>query len=224
MIEQSRPQAIHEATFIPFKAAAGKEGAVAALLAGAAEMVKATEPMTLQWLALRKDSATFAIVDFFEGPTGRTAHFAGQVAAALKGAAAGAVEGGWEQGVVAHVENSKVLSWTVTKDVKKKATLAVRVDLKARAGQEEALAKFLSGGASLVQATEPGTLLWYALRLDNERFAICDVFEDEAGISAHFGGQVAAALKSSAPDLIEGGWDQGVAARVQKFTVLSATY
>jgi quinol monooxygenase YgiN len=217
-------QAPHEATFIPFKAAAGQEAAVAALLAGAAALVKKTEPLTLQWLGLQRDSATFAIADFFEEPAGRAAHFAGQVAAALKSAAGAAVAGGWEQGVVAQVENARVLSSTVTADGKNRAKLAVRIELGARPGKEETLAQFLAGAARLVQATEPGTLLWYALRIDTQRFVIFDVFEDEAAVAAHFGGQAAAALKASAPDLIDGGWDQGVVAKVQKYTVLSATY
>jgi quinol monooxygenase YgiN len=215
---------VREATFIRLQAAAGQEKAVAELLSGAAPLIRKTEPLTLQWMALKDRAGGFAIADFFRDDSGRAAHFGGQVAAALKQAAPTAVQGGWEKGVVANVENSQVLSSTITADHSAPPTLAVRIDLKAAPGQEEALAAFLTGGANLVQATEPGTLLWYALRIGKDRFVIFDLFANEAGQAAHFGGQVAAALKGKAPELISGGWEGGVLSGIQNFTVLSATY
>jgi hypothetical protein len=44
----------------------------------------------------------------------------------------------------------------------------------------------------------------------------------QAGQDAHVSGQVAAALKSSANDLIEGGWDNGILKNFQVFEVLSS--
>jgi quinol monooxygenase YgiN len=214
---------IHEATFIPFRANPGKEAAVTSLLAGAAAVVRETEPLTLQWLALRASDGGFAIIDFFRDGEGRAAHFGGKVAAALASAAPEAVAGGWAAGVAANVENSKVLG-AVTADRRSTARLAVRIDLQANPGKEDALAALLAGAAPLVRETEPGTLLWYALRLDGARFAIFDVFASEEGQAAHFAGQVAAALKAKAPELVRGGWDEGVVANVRAFTVLSATY
>jgi len=134
------------------------------------------------------------------------------------------VQGGWERGVVGNVENSKVLSYTVRPERSAKAALAVRIAIKALPGKEETLANVLTGAAATIAATEPGTLLWYAIRIDHTRFAIFDVFADEAGKSAHFAGQVAAALKAGSPDLVQGGWDKGVVANVRNYTVLSATY
>ncbi|HEY2903671.1 MAG TPA: hypothetical protein VGL59_24010 [Polyangia bacterium] len=224
MTNQNDARTVREGTFIRIKAVAGQEKAVADLLSGAAPLVQKIEPLTLQWMALKSANGNFAIVDFFHDDAGRAAHFAGQVAAVLKQAAPAAVEGGWEKGVVANVENSKVLSSTVTTDHRNAPTVAVRIDVKAAPGQEEALAAFLTGGASLVQATEPGTLLWYALRIGKDRFTIFDLFANDAGKAAHFGGQVAAALKAKAPELISGGWEGGVVANIQSFTVLSATY
>ncbi|HEX3697847.1 MAG TPA: hypothetical protein VH374_20910 [Polyangia bacterium] len=224
MTNQNEAKTVCEGTFIRIKAVAGQNKAVADLLSGAAPLVRKTEPLTLQWMALKAANGGFAIADFFHDEAGRAAHFGGQVAAALKQAAPAAVEGGWESGVVAKVENSKVLSSTVTTDHSAAPTLAVRIDVKAAPGQTEALGAFLTGGASLVQATEPGTLLWYALHVGTDRFTIFDLFADEAGKAAHFGGKVAAALKAKAPQLISGGWEGGVVANVQNFTVLSATY
>ena len=96
------------------------------------------------------------------------------------------------------------------------------ITLKAKPGKESALAEFLSGGASAVAKTEPQTKSWFAVRIDTNTFAIIDFFVDQAGQDAHVGGQVAAALKSRAGDLIEGGWDNGVLKNFQVFEVLSA--
>lgn len=215
---------VREATYIPFTAAPGQAEAVASLLTGAAAIVHDNEPGTLQWLSLRVDADRFAIVDFFAGPEGREAHFAGKVAAALKAAAPQAVKGGWDEGVVSHVENSKVLSYALNGKVPAQARLATRIDITAQAGRAEELAALLTGAGGIIKATEPGTLLWYALRIGPDRFAIFDVFLNEDGRKAHFAGKVAAALKANADALVEGGWDKGVVANIHNTTVISATW
>ena len=100
------------ATMIKVVAKPGKEEALAELLTGAGALVKETEPETLLWMGLRDENKpnTFYIVDFFAAQSGREAHFAGKVAAALKGVSEELVEGGWEQGVVANISNANVLS------------------------------------------------------------------------------------------------------------------
>jgi quinol monooxygenase YgiN len=103
-----------------------------------------------------------------------------------------------------------------------KIKLANFITLKAKPGQEEKLADFLAGGASAVAATEPATLSWYAVRMDANTFGIIDFFADQAGQDAHVSGQVAAALKASADQMIVGGWDDGVLKHFQVFEVLSA--
>lgn len=100
--------------------------------------------------------------------------------------------------------------------------LANFITLKAKPGQEEKLAAFLAGGASAVAATEPLTLSWFSVRIDASTFAIIDFFADQAGQDAHVSGQVAAALKAGADDMIVGGWDEGVLKHFQVFDVLSA--
>jgi len=79
--------------------------------------------------------------------------------------------------------------------------VSLYVELKAKAGKEEAVAQFLAGARSLV-ATEAGTTAWFAVRFDMETFAIFDAFEDEAGRAAHLSGQVAAALMANAGELL----------------------
>ena len=100
--------------------------------------------------------------------------------------------------------------------------LANFITIKAKPGQEENLAKFLSGGASAVASTEPLTLSWFAVRIDANTFGIIDFFADQAGQDAHVSGQVAEALKANADQMIVGGWEEGVLKHFQIFEVLSA--
>ncbi len=81
------------------------------------------------------------------------------------------------------------------------ARMGLFVRLDAKPGQEAAVARFLQGGKTIVDA-EPATSTWFALRLDPTTFAIFDTFPDEAGRSAHLSGKVAAALMAQAPELL----------------------
>ena len=47
-----------------------------------------------------------------------------------------------------------------------------------------------------------GTAAWFAVRYDNDTFAIFDAFDSEAGREAHLTGQVAAALMARADELL----------------------
>ena len=53
----------------------------------------------------------------------------------------------------------------------------------------------------LVEA-EPGTTVWFGIRLGPTAFGIFDAFPDEAGRSAHLSGRVAAALSEKAGELL----------------------
>lgn len=83
-----------------------------------------------------------------------------------------------------------------------KSKVGLWVVLDAKAGKEDAVAKFLLGGRALV-GNEPATNTWYAVRLSKSRFAIFDTFPDEAGRGAHLSGKVAEALMANAPDLLQ---------------------
>ncbi|MCU1298514.1 MAG: antibiotic biosynthesis monooxygenase [Acidobacteriaceae bacterium] len=78
--------------------------------------------------------------------------------------------------------------------------MALWVRLEAKPGREPEVENFLRGGLTLVQQ-EPGTTVWFAIRLGPSTFGIFDAFEDEAGRQAHLSGQVAAALKEKASEL-----------------------
>ena len=64
------------------EAKAGKEDNVASFLAGALPLAQ-QEPQTTAWFAVRLGPARFAIFDAFPDESGRDAHLAGQIAAAL---------------------------------------------------------------------------------------------------------------------------------------------
>ncbi|MFZ0565325.1 MAG: hypothetical protein WAM28_03985 [Chlamydiales bacterium] len=212
-----------EATYILLKAKSGKEKELSDFLNTGAGIVKKTEPSTLLWFALQLDGSTFAIIDFFPDEAGRSQHFSGKVAEALEKNAPDLVEGGWNKGVLNNIENSKVLKAVVSSKEQASVKEATLIHLKAKRGKESDLAHFLKEGGKLVEETEPNTLYWFALQLDESRFAIFDLFPDEAGRSQHFAGKVAQALQEKSSELVEGGWEQGVLKNVKNYHVLAAT-
>jgi quinol monooxygenase YgiN len=79
--------------------------------------------------------------------------------------------------------------------------VALLVRLEAKPGKEAQVEAFLKSGLSIVQ-NEPGTIVWFALRMGPTTFGIYDAFQDESGRQAHLSGQVAAALMAKAPELL----------------------
>lgn len=81
-----------------------------------------------------------------------------------------------------------------------KAKFALYVEVEARPGKEQEVADFLRSAQAIVES-EPGTLSWYAIQIEPNRFAIFDTFADDAGRQAHLNGEVAAALMARADEL-----------------------
>ena len=73
---------VNVALLARLEAKPGKEAAVADLLKGALPLANA-EPATTVWFALQIGPSTFGVFDAFANDTGRQAHLAGQIAAAL---------------------------------------------------------------------------------------------------------------------------------------------
>lgn len=71
----------------------------------------------------------------------------------------------------------------------------------AKPGKEEEVASFLTSALALAQ-NEPGTTVWFAIRLSQSEFGIFDAFPDEASRKAHIEGPIAAALMAKASDLL----------------------
>ena len=81
------------------------------------------------------------------------------------------------------------------------AKVALFVRLEAKRGKEADVENFLRGGLSIVQQ-EPGTTTWFAFRMGPSTFGIFDTFAGEEGRQAHLAGQVAAALRQKASELL----------------------
>ncbi|MFK7844417.1 MAG: putative quinol monooxygenase [Rhodothermales bacterium] len=209
----------HTASYIAMPAASGQTEALATFLTGAASLVKETEPGTKLWFALQADD-TLAIFDIFVDADARNAHFSGAVAGALNENADTLVKGGWDGGVVANINNSNVLSAKLPVDLYN-ATTATYIKIKAAPGQGDKLAALLTAAGPIVAETELETLFWAALQIDENNFAIYDIFADESGREAHFAGKVASLLKEQASVLVDGGWDEGVVANVSNFDILA---
>ena len=74
---------ITKALWVRLEAKKGKESEVENFLRGGLSIVE-QEPATIAWFAIRLRQSTFGIFDAFPDDTGRQAHLAGRVAAALK--------------------------------------------------------------------------------------------------------------------------------------------
>lgn len=79
--------------------------------------------------------------------------------------------------------------------------VALLVQLHAKPGKAADLAAFLESARPLAQQ-EAQTVSWYAVQLGEDRFAIFDTFNDDAGRQAHLGGPIAAALMGKADELL----------------------
>ncbi|MGH1362864.1 MAG: hypothetical protein ACRBF0_04855 [Calditrichia bacterium] len=210
-----------QSSYITLKPSAGQEDALAAFLKQGAQIVQKTEPETLLWAALQSfDLNHCAIFDTFPNESAREAHFAGKVAAALNENASTLIEGWWDDGVVPNIHNAKIVGSKVSA-VEGNVRLATWIPLRAKEGRGQDLVDLLAIGAKVVTDTEPQTLYWFGLQIDEWEFGIIDFFADQVGIDAHFAGAAAAALQENAEDLIVGGWRQGVLAGIQQFNVLA---
>lgn len=73
--------------------------------------------------------------------------------------------------------------------------------VEAKPGKEKEVEDFLKSALPLAQA-EPGTLTWYAFKLNSNTFGIFDTFESEEGRQAHLNGPIAKALMEKASELL----------------------
>lgn len=73
--------------------------------------------------------------------------------------------------------------------------------LEAKPGKGDDLAAFLDSGRELA-AAEPGTVTWYAFKIDDVTYGIFDTFETEDARQAHVNGEIPKALGQVGPDLL----------------------
>jgi len=80
------------------------------------------------------------------------------------------------------------------------AKYALYVPLKAKPGKAAEVEAFLKSGAQLSKS-ETGTVSWYGIKEDDDRYAVFDTFDDEASRDAHLHGDIASALMAKASEL-----------------------
>lgn len=71
----------------------------------------------------------------------------------------------------------------------------------AKPGKAAEVAAFLQSALPLAEQ-EPGTIAWFAIKIDEQTYGIFDVFDDDAGRQAHLDGPIAAALMAKADELL----------------------
>ncbi len=79
--------------------------------------------------------------------------------------------------------------------------LGVLALLEAKPGKGAELGAFLAAGRALA-AAEPGTVTWYAFKINDTQYGIFDSFEVEDGRLAHLHGEIPTALGQVAPGLL----------------------
>ncbi|RPD60926.1 hypothetical protein L227DRAFT_653167 [Lentinus tigrinus ALCF2SS1-6] len=193
---------------VPLEAKADQSEALRQfLLTGYSLLSGDQEPETLQWYAVKYDTPTptYAIIDSFAAESGRQAHIAGKVAEALMANSdkllsrspdipAGAFD----------ILASKIKPLDAQSDVKKGLTIGLRVLLKAKESQVQAVREFLEGALPLVEA-EAQTPVWYAIEFPGMNvFGIVDFFAAQEGLDLHLKGEVAKALFANVDRLLEG--------------------
>jgi quinol monooxygenase YgiN len=80
-------------------------------------------------------------------------------------------------------------------------TLGLLALLESKPGRGGDLGAFLDAGQALAVA-EPGTMTWYAFKIDDTTYGIFDTFETEEARQAHLNGEIPTALGQVAPDLL----------------------
>ena len=181
---------------VTMKAKPGKAQAVRDFLLGGLSLVN-QEPGTESWYAFQIDESTFGIFDTFDKEEGRQAHLSGEVAKALLANADDLLVG---FDVNISIQPADLIAVKLSKGNENKGLLVI---LKAKKGKASEVERFFLAGKKLVN-DEPKTMSWYAIRLNNDTYAIFDTFAENDGRDAHLNGKVAAALAENASEILEG--------------------
>jgi quinol monooxygenase YgiN len=188
---------VRVALLVRLEAKPGREADVAALLRDGRAFVM-EEPGTPYWFATQIGPRTFGIFDAFGGDPERQAHLSGQLAQALLAQAPELLA---SQPVIEPVDIIGRKHAFVGPPAPIRVGLLVRME--AKAGREADVASLLESGAAVVDG-EPGTPVWFGIRLGPTTFGIFDAFADEGARQAHLEGRLAQALAANAAELLAG--------------------
>jgi quinol monooxygenase YgiN len=180
---------------VRLEAKSGMDAEVEQFLTAALPMVN-DEPGTTAWFAIRFGRSEYGIVDVFPDDAAREAHLSGKVAAALFANADRLLS------TAPQVQRFEVLADKLpSAEAGGEITKAVLLTFKATETHEGAVADFLRGAKPLVDA-EPGTIAWFAVRLDDGHYGVFDVFPDNAARFAHLTGHVPRELAKHSLELL----------------------
>ena len=186
---------VSKGLLVRLEAKSGKDTEVEEFLLSALPMVR-EEAATTAWFAIRFGRSEYGIFDAFPDDAGREAHLAGPVANALM-----------EQAGALFAEPPRIQKLDVLAD-KLPATIPKEPDTKgllltfeAKEGHAQEVEQFLRDARPLVEE-EPETIAWFAIRTDDGKYGIFDVFPDNGGRFKHLIGHVPRELAKSALSLL----------------------
>lgn len=186
---------VSKGLLVRLEAKSGKDTEVEEFLLSALPMVR-EEAATTAWFAIRFGRSEYGIFDAFPDDAGREAHLSGPVANALM-----------EQADALFAEPPRIQKLDVLAD-KLPATIPNEPDTKgllltfeAKEGHVQEVEQFLRDARPLVEE-EPETIAWFAIRTDDGKYGIFDVFPDNGGRFKHLIGHVPRELAKSALSLL----------------------
>jgi len=186
---------VSKGLLVRLEAKSGKDTEVGEFLLSALPMVR-EEAATTAWFAIRFGRSEYGIFDAFPDDAGREAHLSGPVAKALM-----------EQADALFAEPPRIQKLDVLAD-KLPATIPNEPDTKgllltfeAKEGHAQEVEQFLRDARPLVEE-EPETIAWFAIRTDDGKYGIFDVFPDNGGRFKHLIGHVPRELAKSALSLL----------------------
>ncbi|MBV9926960.1 MAG: hypothetical protein JOZ96_18225 [Acidobacteria bacterium] len=186
---------VSKGLLVRLEAKSGKDTEVEEFLLSALPMVR-EEAATTAWFAIRFGRSEYGIFDAFPDDAGREAHLSGPVANALM-----------EQADALFAEPPRIQKLDVLAD-KLPATIPNEPDTKglllvfeAKEGHVQEVEQFLRDARPLVEE-EPETIAWFAIRTDDGKYGIFDVFPDNGGRLEHLIGHVPRELAKSALSLL----------------------
>lgn len=185
---------VTKALLVHLHAKHGKADDVEALLTSALSDVE-REPGTAAWFTVRFGRGHYGVFDAFPDEAARDAHLAGPVAGALAQATGELLD---EAPDIHHLDvlTSKLPSQPVSEVHK-----GLLLSFAAKDGHVADVEQFLHSGRQIVEE-ELGTIAWFAIRLDDRRYGIFDVFPDNGARFAHLTGHVPRELAKHALELL----------------------